>query len=277
MTSLLRPAGHPVVIAHRGASSSAPENTVPAFQAAWAAGADWIEADVQPTIDGVPVLLHDETVDRTTNGTGFVRELTAAAISVLDAGSWFGKDSPAGSGPFSGSRVPELREVLTALTGSRRLLLEIKGGHTAAQVQTVLDLIHQNGCDELVLVQSFEVSHLVHVRGLQPGRPVGLLIEKMADDALGDAVALCRALGATACNPSLEIVRARPELVAELHAADLACLVWTVDEAADWAFLLGARVDGIITNRPAELLRWLATRDREQPPGPGLTQPRSRL
>ncbi|MFZ0661211.1 MAG: glycerophosphodiester phosphodiesterase family protein, partial [Acidobacteriaceae bacterium] len=79
----------PLVIAHRGASANAPENTMPAFEAAWAAGCGWVEADVQPTMDNVPVLLHDQDLDRTTTGKGPVRSWSSRDVQSLDAGSWF--------------------------------------------------------------------------------------------------------------------------------------------------------------------------------------------
>src|SRR5919112_1912922 len=105
-------------VAHRGYSAVAPENTLPAFAAAGPAGATLVEFDVRTTADGVPVVIHDRTVDRTTNGTGAVWELTADEVRALDAGSWF---SPA----YAGVRVPLLTEVLDMLAGAR-LLLEIK-------------------------------------------------------------------------------------------------------------------------------------------------------
>ena len=110
MLSLLRHGAPPLVIAHRGASAHAPENTMAAFSVAWAAGTSWVEADIQPTADGVPVVLHDDDLDRTTSGAGPVRETTARSVAGLDAGRWFGAQ-------FAGERVPELGTLLAELTG----------------------------------------------------------------------------------------------------------------------------------------------------------------
>src|SRR6056297_841327 len=96
--------------AHRGASAVAPENTLAAFTAALQAGADGIELDVHLTRDGVPVVMHDETVDRTTNGSGRIRDLSHAEIDDLDAGSWFGPR-------WRGEKIPTLEKVLVAFAG----------------------------------------------------------------------------------------------------------------------------------------------------------------
>ena len=246
----------PVVIAHRGASADAPENTLPAFRAAWSAGIAWVETDVQPSADGVPVLLHDDTVDRTTDGAGPLRSLTAACLGGLDAGAWF----PGGA--FHGTPVPTLAETLTVghavagPPGGARLLLEVKGDHTAEQLATVLGVLAEADADRWVYLQSFEVNVLRRLRQLAPHRPLGLLVEELDDDPVNR----CRELGATSYNPEHVLLRERPELVPELRAADIGVSVWTADEPADWAYLSGLGVDGIITNRPAALTAWLAAR-----------------
>ena len=109
----------PFFIAHRGASGTAPENTLPAIDSALAAGVDYIEIDVHLSLDGKVIVIHDATVDRTTNGTGKVQKLTAEYIQSLDAGSWFGE-------PFIGVKVPTLEEVIRHIDGKVKLLIEIK-------------------------------------------------------------------------------------------------------------------------------------------------------
>ena len=251
MESLLRSGAAPAVIAHRGASALAPENTLPAFQAAWAAGVRWVEADVQLTADDVPIIMHDESLDRTTTGSGPVRAQTAFTIAGLDAGGWFGL----GSGrPFIGTRVPELSQLLDTLSADRSLLLEIKGEHTREQVSREIEVLRASGWDDRVFLQSFEIPALRQVRAISPKRPVGLLVEHLH----ADPVAVCRDLGAVAYNPEHALLRNRPDLVAELHAAGIAVFVWTADDPADWRFLTGLGVDGIITNTPAELLAELS-------------------
>ena len=241
----------PRVIGHRGASAAAPENTLPAYDAAWSSGCGWIEADVQPTSDNVPMMLHDDDLDRTTDGRGPIRHLSAEQVRALDAGSWFDAGS---SSPYADAVVPFLSEVVANLSEHRALLLEIKGEHTREQVAAALAVLAASRWNERVLVESFELDALRHVRFLEPGRPVGLLVQELHEDP----VAICAELGAVAYNPDHRQLRERPEVVDELHAAGIAVVAYTVDEPDDWAFLTGLGVDGIVTNVPAELLAWQA-------------------
>ncbi|MER5349304.1 glycerophosphodiester phosphodiesterase family protein [Kitasatospora sp. NPDC002551] len=245
----LRPTGSPLtVFAHRGASSAAPENTLDADEVARRGGAEWIENDVQPSKDGVPYVLHDDTVDRTTNGKGRIRDLTAAQLDALDAGSWFGPT-------YAGARVPSLAAQLEDLrTRGGSLLLEIKGAHSRDEVARIVKEIRDHGMTGRVFVQSFEVDALRHTRELAPELPLGLLRGSL--DA--DPVAISKELGLSAYNPADGALAARLGVVKDLHAAGVAVNVWTVDSATRWKALEAAGVDGIITNRPAELSGWNA-------------------
>lgn len=247
--SFIRTPGTPLrVWAHRGGSSAAPENTAASDEVARRARAEWIENDVQPTKDGVPVILHDTTVNRTTDGTGAIRSLTAAQVAGLDAGSWF---APA----YAGQRVPTLASQLDGLkTRGGNLLLEVKGVHTRESVERIVAEIRDRGMSSRVFVQSFEPQHLRWVRELAPELPLGLLRSTLDPDP----VAIAKDLELAAYNPSDAAFRARPGIVAELHAAGVAVNVWTVDDATRWNALEKAGVDGIITNRPAELAGWNA-------------------
>ncbi len=213
-----------------------------AFAAAWAVGVGWVETDVQPTADGVPVLLHDDDLDRTTDGSGPVRSRAWAELSGLDAGSWF----PG----FAGQRLPALADLLATLRPGRNVLLEIKGPHTPAQLTAELTAL--DPVLPLVVLQSFEVAALAEIHRQQPDRPLGLLVGALHDDP----VAACAAVGATGYHPDHLLLRQRPEVVDQVRGAGLTVLVWTADEPEDWAYLTGLGVDGIITNRPAELLAW---------------------
>jgi glycerophosphoryl diester phosphodiesterase len=256
----LRPAGSPLtVIAHRGASSAAPENTLASDEVARRAGAEWIENDVQPSKDGIPHVLHDDTVNRTTSGTGAIRSLTAAQLAALDAGSWFAPQ-------YAGARIPTLAAQLDDLrTRGGKLLLEIKGAHTRDEVARIVQDIRDHGMTDRVFVQSFEVDALRHVRDLAPELPRGLLRSTL--DA--DPVAISAELGLAAYNPSDAALSARPGVIADLHKAGVALMVWTVDAANRWQSLEAAGVDGVITNRPAELSGWNSAflqRPAPQPP-----------
>ncbi|MFI8006981.1 glycerophosphodiester phosphodiesterase [Streptomyces sp. NPDC086010] len=245
--SYIRPAGAPLtVIGHRGASSAAPENTLVSQEIARRGGADFIENDVQPSKDGVPYILHDATVDRTTDGTGPVRSLTSAQLDALDAGSWFAPH-------YKGARVPTLAAQLDDLrTRGGDLLLEIKGAHTKAEVSTIVDTIRSHGMTGRVFVQSFEVDALRYTHELAPDLPLGLLRSTL--DA--DPVALAEELHLAAYNPEDGALGKKPSVIADLHKAGVAVMVWTVDNADRWKALESAGVDGIITNRPTELNGW---------------------
>ncbi|MGW9452483.1 glycerophosphodiester phosphodiesterase [Streptomyces sp. NPDC055632] len=249
--ALLRPPGSPMaVIGHRGASSAAPENTLMSDEVARRGGAEWIENDVQPSKDGVPYVLHDPEVDRTTDGAGLIRSLTAAEVDALDAGSWFG---PA----YAGARVPTLAAQLDDLRKrGGNMLLEIKGRHSRAEVARIVEEVRDHGMTDRVVVQSFDVDALKHTRELAPELPLGLLRAKLDPDP----VAVARELGLSAYNPLATELLARPDVVKDLHAAGVAVMVWTVDDAAHWSALEPLGTDGVITNRPAELSGWNAGR-----------------
>ncbi len=234
----------PLVIGHRGSAADVPENTLASFVAAYAAGARWVEADTQPTADGVPVILHDATLDRTTTGTGPVRDRSAAEVAAVRI-----RDAP-------GEGVPQLGALLAAMTDPRSLLLEVKGEHTTAQLAAVLDTIRVHGPRRRVFLQSFEVPVLRRLADIAPGRPFGLLVEDLDDDPVGR----CRELGAIAYNPRYRALLERPEMVPALRAAGIAVAAWTADDPADWERLTAAGVDAIITNTPARLLRQQAAR-----------------
>ncbi|MBT2443734.1 glycerophosphodiester phosphodiesterase [Streptomyces sp. ISL-36] len=247
----MRPAGSAMtVIAHRGASSAAPENTLVSDEVARRGGARWIENDVQPSRDGVPYVLHDTTVDRTTDGTGPVRGLTAAQLDALDAGSWF---SPV----YAGARVPTLAAQLEDLrVRGGNLVLEIKGRHSRDEVARIVRLVRDHGMADRVLVQSFDVDALRQTRALAPELPLGLLRATLDPDP----VAVAEELGLSAYNPSADELSAHPGVVKDLHAAGVAVMVWTVDSPARWRELDALGADAVITNRPAELTGWNAAR-----------------
>jgi glycerophosphoryl diester phosphodiesterase len=256
----------PAVIAHRGYSAVAPQNTLAAVEAACRAGADAVEIDLQPTADGVGAVIHDETVDATTDGTGKVSALTSDEVLGLDAGSRF---APA----FSGQHVPTLADVLGVLARhpDTDLLLELKGSWTVEQVERVTATIATAGFDNRVLVQSFWPGTVATVRDVAPHLPGGLLV---SFDPPG-LLRLCERLRVVACNPSVSTVAGSPRLVSRLHAAGLRVMSWTANDPAAWTTLVstddGAGVDAVITDRPERLAGWLTGRsDRPvAPPLPG--------
>ena len=270
------------VIAHRGFSAAAPENTLAAVAAAAEAGADGCEFDVYATRDGHVVLLHDKTVDRTTDGRGKVTELTLAELKRLDAGSW--KDPK-----FAGQRVPTLEEALLALgdaegTGEPRGLspriprrrdkpggspsvpspalrpskcrpvIEIKMEGISAKV---IEAVRAAGMLDRAAVIAFSQNVVKEVRRLEPRLECAWLSSK---DPAGtpDRQAQWIAARAAECGTDLVDLDYRvlsPGLVAELHRRGIRVWTWTVDEPAVMQALMRWGVDGITTNDPALLLR----------------------
>lgn len=227
--------GGPVLsIAHRGNSLYAPENTLAAFRAAEGV-ADLVETDVRVSSDGRLVLMHDATVDRTTDGTGAVAGLTLAQLRALDAGSWF---SPV----FAGERVPTLEEMVTATLPFATPLIEHKAG-TAAQI---VDELRRLDAVSRVVVQSFDWAFLAAAHALEPTLRLG---------ALGSgnftAAQLTNIINSGATIVAWEKASVTPAMVAAVHQAGLALYVWTVDSPAEIRRFTEMGVEGIISNDPA--------------------------
>ena len=275
----------PLVIAHRGARGHAPENTLAAANLAQGVGADLWELDVNLTRDGELVIMHDDTLERTTDAPRLfpdrepfrVCDMTLEEIRRLDAGTWFIKNDPFGRieageiGPrtlrgYVGEAVPTLEEALR-LTRDRgwKVNVEIKDhaglrGHqtvTKAVVECVrrLDMIGR------VLISSFQHEYLLEVHALCPDLPTGALVEK---NRPADPVALCRELHAAAYHPDRRVLE--PDDLAALREAGLAVNVWTVNDMDEARRLLDADATGIITDFPATCLDLLG---RER--GPAFT------
>mgnify|MGYP001583550457 CR=1 FL=1 len=159
---------HAVIIAHRGASVIAPENTIAAFKQAIADGADYLEIDVQQTSDSELVIIHDATIDRTTNGKGKVKDFTYEQLRQLDAGSWFER------GKFPDERIPRLQDVIDILDTTTKLLLEIKEGSDMYPniEQRIIDCIMRNHLENRTIIKSFEDDVLNTVRLINPKLPL---------------------------------------------------------------------------------------------------------
>lgn len=236
----------PKVVAHRGYSSVAPENTDVAMAVAGRTGADFVENDVAVNGDGEPWVLHDATVDRTTDGTGALRTLGNDYLRGLDAGSWF-------STVFAGERLPSLVEQLAVVKqGTPRLLLEIKSPQTEAQVRTIIDRVRANGMAERTVIQSFSDDIVRWARAYAPSIPTMILRGTLDPDP----VATAKALGVVSYNPSWNAIKGKPEVVDALNDAGIAVMPYTVDSAAEWSAMRDQGVDGIITNRAGELVGW---------------------
>ena len=263
-------AGAPLLIAHRGGSALAPENTLLAFRRAldwWRA--DLLEIDVQPTRDGDALVIHDPTVDRTTDGAGEVASFTVAELRRLDAGHRFTPDGGR-TFPFRGRGVTlsTLREVLVALPYAR-VNVEIKD---ARAQQAVWDTVHELHAVHRVLIAAGDRNNRARFRDYGGPQSAG-----KQDMLPFYALHLAHASGLWRPNVDAfqmpEEFNGRrvltPRLVSELQARSVAVHVWTVDEAADMRRLLVWGVAGIISDRPDRLARVLhEMRGRPLPPGP---------
>ncbi len=247
----------PAIQGHRGASALAPENTLAAFQKAIELGADGMEMDLQLTRDGAVVVIHDDTLDRTTDRRGRVTDLSLAEVREADAGAKF---APA----FLGQRVPTLGEVVALVQRSGnarvRLNLEIKFGEgregkPEGIEAAVLDILRQSGFVDRVTVQSFYHPSVAKLKGVEPRIPTGLLVGERQHPA--DPVALVRQYRADYYAPHHRQVTA--ELVGRLHQARIPLVVWTVNETEEMERLMRMGVgrqpgDAIISDHPDRLL-----------------------
>ena len=232
-----------MVIAHRGASSYAPENTLAAFDLALQMGVRHIELDVALTSDSHTVVIHDDKVDRTTNGCGLVTSHTLAALRELDAGSWFGAQ-------FEGEPIPAFDEVLTRYNGRVHIHTEIKGKSPSLSERTA-DLIRKHGMEGQVTVTSFQSVRLEEMRAYAPDLPTGWLVREVSDAIFAQA----HAIGVTQLCPRADTVT--PELVHHLHAEGFIARAWGVTTEELMQRLVQAGVDGMTVNFPDKLIAYL--------------------
>lgn len=238
-----------LIYAHRGGSWDAPENTMTAFrEAVRQGGVDYLELDLHITRDGKIVVIHDDAVDRTTNGKGKVSEMTLAQIEHLDAGSWFNRKFPEKAKPqFAGEKIPTLQTVIEfAKTVPIKLYIETKTVKSARKdfERKVEEVLDEEGFDSFVVVQSFDVESLKRMKAINPNIKTALLVEHLTDET----IELAKQISASEVAPNHESVKSL--LVRRAHEAGLKVTVWTVDDPAEIKRLQEAGVDGIITNRP---------------------------
>lgn len=231
-------------VAHRGATGYAPENTIAAFDKGVEMKADYIEIDVQRNKDGELVIIHDNTVDRTTDGTGYVKDLTFEQIRELDAGSWKGEQ-------FTGEKIPTFDEILDRYHGRTGILIELKSPELYPGIEAqVAEKLKARNLDkpqnEKIIIQSFNFESMKITNSLLPKVPIGVLTSNRAhttEQALKEF-----ATYADYFNPSYGIVS--KELVDQVHSLGMKIQSWTVRSQEAAAFLLEMNVDGIITDYP---------------------------
>jgi glycerophosphoryl diester phosphodiesterase len=250
-------AGLPLVIAHRGASHAAPENTLAAFRLARLEGADGVEFDVRLARDGVPVCIHDATLRRTGRADGAVAALTSAELCEREVGSWFNLKFPSAARPvYARECVPTLGHVLDSLRDwARAVYLEMKferGEDFAPLAARVVEAIRSRGLEDRVVVESFTLEAVGEVGRIAPEVRRAALFKRTAGRPPPSArriVAEAARVGATELALHRSLVR--PALLDAARRAGLRSLVWTAD-TPEWA--ARARALGlcaVITNRPA--------------------------
>ncbi len=249
MIGALRAPGEPAFIAaHRGDSARAPENTLPAFDSAFRSNLEFVEADVQLTLDGHAVIIHDETVERTTNGTGAVADLTLEQIRALDAGSWY-------DAAFAGTTVPTLEEFLDALSASdKKALLELKGHWSTDDIERITIDVYARGVQDRVVFASFNLTTIAYLAEAAPAFPRVIIKRDLPSDPVG----LTTYYGAIAILTTPNSLQNDPDVVDRMHEAGLGVLVYTLNSTHRWEEARQFGVDGIITDKPTKLGGWIS-------------------
>ena len=232
-------------IAHRGASAYAPENTFSAFDKALALGASHAEMDLQFSSDGHIVVIHDDTVDRTTNGSGPVAALSLAQLRELDAGSWFDRK-------FMGEKIPTLGGVLERYKGRLHFHLEIKAQAEGLSQRTA-DLVRGYGVTGSVTITSFQLVRVAESVSYAPELPAGWLFREMDDSIIAKA----KQLGLKLLCPHAKAVT--PDLVDSLHQMGFAVRAWGAGNEELMRRAVDAAVDGLTVNFPDKLAEYLAS------------------
>lgn len=234
------------IISHRGAAALAPENTLAAMRLAFDQGVDFVEADLHLTADGVPVLMHDPTLDRTTTGRGTVASHSLDQIRALDAGSWFGSD-------FAGEPVPTLEEFLDELAPTNsRALIELKGTWSDEQVANAVAMLQERYLVDRVAFESFEVENLERLALLAPEYARVMLTRDWGRATLETATALkVSAIGARN-----KVFERDFELIDEARVLGIGTMVYTLNTEKQWAKARSRGIDLVITDDPVSLEAW---------------------
>lgn len=239
-----------LVIAHRGASAHAPENTLPAFETALKTKCDLIELDYYHSADNVPFVIHDKDLERTTNAATVLgktklkhSEVTLADLQKLDAGKWYKPQ-------FAGTKVPTLAESLQVIQNGSMTLIERKGG----DAETIVKFLDDKKLRGNVVVQAFDWKYIADCHRLAPDLVLGCLGSK---ELSAKRIAEAKTAGASAIGWRHDDLTA--DNIAAVHSAGLKCWAYTVNDRRRGKQLIDAGIDGIITDDPAYMQGLLAT------------------
>jgi glycerophosphoryl diester phosphodiesterase len=256
-------AGHPFVVAHRGASGERPEHTLAAYELALQEGAQGVECDVRLTRDGHLVCVHDRKVDRTSNGSGLVSEMTLSQLRELDYGTWHPSWRSDGTAGDTGLlTLDDLVKLVLDWNRSVKLFIETKHPvrYGALVESKVLALLHRYGVASpasadlaRAVVMSFSAAAVWRIRRAAPMLPTVLLGD--TSRFLGGSAATT--VGATAVGPSISTLREHPELVDRAAAQGRALYCWTVDHYEDVHYCRDLGVAWVATNHPGRTRAWL--------------------
>ena len=239
---LLNQFTHPIIFGHRGACAHAPENTIASFRLAVEQGADFIELDAKLSKDHQVMVIHDPTVDRTTNGKGKVNELSLAELQVLDAGSHF-------NSKFAGEKIPTLDEVFKSV--GRNIFVNVELTNYSSNnddlIPLVADVVKANRMEERVLFSSFLPKNLKKIHELIPQAPTAILCLSGLSGLLSRSF-LMTGVSPKVIHPYLSDTTAG--MVGREHKRGRRVHVWTVNEESDMVNLLKIGVDGIFTDDP---------------------------
>lgn len=238
------------IIAHRGYSARAPENTLAAVTLAIEAGADSVEWDVHVAACGTPVLFHDVSLGRTSNGAGTVRRRTLGQLQALDAGSWFSPD-------FAGEKIPSLAQALEAAKGRvRRMYVEVKGYRELEDLDRMVSIVRQADAMADTVFISLDWGILDRIRGQEPSVALGFIV----DDAARFEEAVTRTLddGNAFLDASHRLLLERPELATAARQRGVELGTWTVDDPGEATALVEMGVTRLTTNQVERLLAWRA-------------------
>ncbi|MFC5405923.1 glycerophosphodiester phosphodiesterase family protein [Cohnella soli] len=245
---------HPLAIGHRGASGYAPENTLASYRIAVSLHADYIEIDLQMTEDGELVAMHDDTVDRTTNGSGKVRHMTLAEVKALDAGSKFNALNPAyAKAEFVGEKVPTLREIFDAFGDSTKYMLETKIPSDNPGLEDKLwALVRSRGLENRIAVQSFSKASLLRMRSFDNDVPLYQLLwytrraAPLSGRTLSDIASYADGVGAN-------FSRIDEKYIWKVRRAGLKMLPYTINTRSGMRRALAWGASGLHTDYPDRL------------------------
>jgi glycerophosphoryl diester phosphodiesterase len=239
-----------MVIGHRGAAGEAPENTLASFQLALEQGADGIELDIHLSKDGEIMVCHDPTIDRTTNGNGYIVEMDAEEIKRYDAGGWF-------SDQYAGERIPTLAEVFNLVPEHIMINIEIKYAYQGQLETKLIDLLSARNRLENIVISSFDHKCLQRLKKAAPEVKIGLLYAANLIDHAGYAKQL--GVDVYSIHPNYQLIEQADVLNAK--AAGLQIYPYTVNSVNDYRSMLEFGVSGIITDFPRKLVQFLKQTD----------------